>query len=318
MDRLLSSAPMLAPPLEAVRPDVARLPIVFVNAYLVGEPGDADRRSAPWALVDTGLPHTAALTRAAAEARFGVGARPEAILLTHGHFDHAGSALALADAWDVPVYAHPLELPYLTGRSDYAPPDPTIPGAISFLSRTFSHAGTDLGAHVRALPDDGAVPGMPGWTWLHTPGHTAGHTSFWREQDRTLLSGDAVVTVDLDSWAALATMPRRFDRPPAPLTPDWDAARASVERLAALAPEAVGAGHGQAITGRHTANDLHTFAVHFLRPAEGRYTEQPAVADESGIVSVPPPVADPLPWRVGAGVAAGLALLALRRRRSAV
>ena len=299
---------MVAPPLESVRPDVARLPVVFVNAYLVGAPGGG-----PWALVDTGLPGSAALTRAAARARFG-DRPPEAILLTHGHFDHAGAALALADAWGVPVYAHPMELPYLTGRSDYAPPDPTIPGAISALSRVFPHAGRDLGARVRALPEDGTVPGMPGWTWLHTPGHTAGHVSLWRESDRTLLAGDAVVTVDLDSWAALATMPRQFDRPPAPLTPDWDAALASVSALAALAPEAVGAGHGQAIT-RGAANALHTFAAHALPPAEGRYAHVPALADEHGLLSLPPSVPDAFPLKVAAGAALGLLAAALRRRR---
>ena len=299
---------MLASLLEVVRPDVARLPIAFVNAYLVGTPG-----AGPWALVDTGLPHSAALTRAAAEARFG-DRRPEAILLTHGHFDHAGSALALAEAWGVPVYAHPLELPYLTGRSDYAPPDPTIPGAISFLSRFFSHAGVDLGRHVQALPDDGTVPGMPGWRWLHTPGHTAGHTSFFRASDRTLIAGDALTTVDMDSWAALVALPRQFDRPPAPLTPDWEAALQSVADLADLAPEAVGAGHGRAITSG-TANALHTFAQHLLPPVEGRYVGAPAEADARGVVSLPPPVPDPLPWRVGAGVAAAVVLAALARRR---
>ena len=103
-------------PLETVRPDVVRLPILFVNAYLVGDPGG------PWALVDTGLPFSSGLTRSVAAERFG-GRPPEAIVLTHGHFDHAGSAAALAEAWDVPVYAHALEMPYLTGRSSYAPPD---------------------------------------------------------------------------------------------------------------------------------------------------------------------------------------------------
>ena len=39
-----------------------------------------------------------------------------AIILTHGHFDHAGSALALAREWDVPIYAHLLELPYMYGQ----------------------------------------------------------------------------------------------------------------------------------------------------------------------------------------------------------
>ena len=296
------------PPLEPVRDEVARLPVVFVNAYLVGTP------DGPWALVDTGLPGSAALTRAAARARFG-DRPPEAILLTHGHFDHAGAALALAQAWGAPVYAHPLELPYLTGQSDYAPADPTIPGAISTLSRAFPTAGRDLRPHVHALPEDGSVPGMPGWTWLHTPGHTPGHVSFWREQDRTLLAGDAVVTTDLDSWAALATLPRMFDRPPASLTPDWDAARASIDGLAALAPEAVGAGHGQAIT-VGTANALHTYAQHFLPPTQGRYAREPALADDHGLLSLPPSVPDPFPLKVAAGAAAGVAVLALRRRRA--
>ncbi|MDQ3607109.1 MAG: MBL fold metallo-hydrolase, partial [Gemmatimonadota bacterium] len=210
--------------LERLAPDVARLPVIFVNAYLVGEPGGA------WTLVDTGLPLSAGRVQAAAAARFGVGTRPEAIVLTHGHFDHAGSARELATLWEVPIYAHSLELPYLTGRSDYPPQDPTIGGAISFMSRVFPHSGFDFGGKVRPLPDDGSVPGMPGWRWIHTPGHTAGHVSFFRERDRLLLAGDALTTMDLDSWAAQITRAQELDRPPAPLTSDWGAARRSVER----------------------------------------------------------------------------------------
>ena len=87
-----------------------------------------------------------------AEARFGAGSRPEAIYLTHGHFDHAGSALALAERWEVPIFAHRMELPYLTGRSDYPPPDPTIGGAMAFLSRFMPYRERDLGSRVRELP----------------------------------------------------------------------------------------------------------------------------------------------------------------------
>ena len=66
---------------------VERVPVLFVNAYLVGEPGG------PWVLVDTGIPGFAARVRHAAVARFGDRA-PEAIVLTHGHFDHAGTVEA--------------------------------------------------------------------------------------------------------------------------------------------------------------------------------------------------------------------------------
>jgi len=77
-------------PIARIAPDVGWLPISFVNVYFVGRPGTA------WVLVDSGLPGGASQILAAAEARFGSGSRPEAIYLTHVHFDHAGSARKLA------------------------------------------------------------------------------------------------------------------------------------------------------------------------------------------------------------------------------
>ncbi len=97
-------------------PGVTYTTVVFVNAYFV----DAPDGGGSWVLVDTGLLKSAMLVRRAAEQRYGSGARPDAIILTHGHFDHAGNALHLAREWDVPIYAHRLEMPYLTGKSDYA------------------------------------------------------------------------------------------------------------------------------------------------------------------------------------------------------
>jgi len=88
--------------IERIAPDVSWQPISFVNAYLVGHSGG------PWALIDTGLPGWASQIVEASEAKFGTGSRPEAIYLTHGHFDHAGSALELAEKWNVPIFAHSL------------------------------------------------------------------------------------------------------------------------------------------------------------------------------------------------------------------
>ena len=301
---------MPTPPLtEPVSDDVLRLPTAFVNAYAVGEPGG------PWVLVDTGLPGTGAYVRRVAEAH--QGRPPGAIVLTHGHFDHAGNARALADAWGVPVYAHPAELPFLTGRSDYPPADPTMGGAIAQLSRAFPSSGYDLGERVRPLPADGSVPGLGGWTWLHTPGHSPGHVSLWRASDRTLLAGDAVATMDLDSWATQLTHARALDRPPVPFTPDWDAADASIRALAELRPRAIGAGHGRAMAGLYVADALQRFATVRHRPTEGRYVPEPARFDaERGVVSLPPPVPDPALPRLAAGAALGaLALAGLRRRR---
>ena len=136
-----------------IAPDVGWLPVSFTNVYFLGRPGGR------WILVDAGFPGRAREILAAAEARFGSGSAPEAIVLTHGHIDHAGNAAALAGAWDVPIYAHHLETPFLTGRSAYPPPDPTVGGAIAFLSRFLPVRPRDLGGRLRELHTH-KVPGF--------------------------------------------------------------------------------------------------------------------------------------------------------------
>ena len=295
-----------------VAPGVARVGVLFVNAYLVGEPGG------PWALVDAGLPLSAAMVRRAAAERYGTGSRPEAIILTHGHFDHAGSALALAAGWGVPVYAHPLEMPYLTGRGDYPPQDPTMGGAIAQMARLFPRGGRDLGDRVRELPADGGVPGLEGWRWVHTPGHTPGHVSLFRGEDRVLVGGDALATMNMDSWASHLTRERELRRPPAPFTPDWEAARRSVGFLADLEPSVVAAGHGLPMEGPRAAEGLRGLAGRFSAPRMGRYVGRPArFYEEGGVAELPPPVPDPLPRRVALAavvIAAGAAIALARRR----
>ena len=262
------------------------LRIGFVNVFFVdGQDG--------WVLVDAGLPKTGWLIRRAAEQRYGEGTRPQAIVLTHGHFDHAGAARELAEAWHTPVYAHPLEMPYLTGKSDYPPQDPTVGGALALLSRGFPHGGRDLGGHVYRLPDLGVVPGLADWHWLPTPGHTAGHVSLLRERDGVLLGGDVLATENQDSFFGMMTHRRSFNRPPAPFTTDWEAARQSLRELGGYAITLVAAGHGAPM--RVEGAQLREFAERLQAPRHGRYVTEPAHTDETGIVRLPPPAPDWLP-----------------------
>ncbi len=288
--------------IESITEDVRRLAIVFVNTYFVDTLDS-------WVLVDAGMPLTAWRIKGYAEKIYGANAKPAAIILTHGHFDHAGSALDLAETWDVPVYAHRLEMPYLTGKSDYPPQDPTVGGALAQMSRLFPHSGFDLGNRVKEISESGEIAELPGWKTIHTPGHTPGHISLFRQSDRMLLAGDALATMNQDSWISNVTMEREFCHPPAPFTTDWRAARRSVEILAELEPEIVAAGHGQPIK-ENTQARLKRFAVNFQTPESGRYIPQPAIADETGVVAVPPPVADPVRnILIGAGVVVGGFLL---------
>ncbi|MDQ3585530.1 MAG: MBL fold metallo-hydrolase [Acidobacteriota bacterium] len=297
--------------LQPVASGVGYMTTVFVNLYFI----EAEDNS--WMLVDTGLPLQAWRVRAAAAAQFGPGARPLSIVLTHGHFDHAGNALALATEWDVPIYAHELEMPYLTGQSDYPPQDPTVGGALAQMSRLFPHSGYDFGSRVQSLPPDGRLPGLAEWRYLHTPGHTAGHISLFRERDRVLIAGDALATVNQESPVTLMTLKRELRQPPAPMTTDWGAARDSINQLAGLRPDVIAAGHGLPITDQAAAQ-LERFARNFTPPADGRYVRQPARADETGVIALPPPVSDPVPKLIAGAtlaVAAGLLVAQLKKRQ---
>ncbi|MCX6047647.1 MAG: MBL fold metallo-hydrolase, partial [Chloroflexi bacterium] len=271
-----------------VTSDIIYQRLAIVNVLYYGLPDAGDRQ---WVLIDAGLFGATTLIVDAAEHRFGKAARPAAIVLTHGHFDHVGALKNLAERWDAPIYAHELELPYLDGRSAYPPPDPTVGGGLmSTLSRFYPRGPIDVSHWLHPLPANGDVPEMPGWQWIHTPGHAPGHVSLWRAADRTLIAGDAFITTKQESAFAVAMQRPEIHGPPMYYTPDWQQAHQSVLRLAALEPELVVTGHGPAMQGSEMRSALHTLARDFEQiavPDQGRYVNAPAQADASGVTYVP-------------------------------
>ncbi len=297
-------------PLSVVAPGVECLQVIMVNVFFISHTEDNVTR---WFLVDAGLGYCAARIKKASVYLFGEDNPPQAILLTHGHADHVGAVADLAAAWNVPVYAHPMEMPYLIGKSYYPPPDPTVGGgAMTWLSSTFPSKPIDISGSVKPFPEDGTVPGLPGWQVIHTPGHTPGHVSFFRESDRTLLAGDAFTTVKQESFFAVLSQEQEVNGPPAYFTSDWQAAQQSVQVLADLKPGASGCGHGKPMHGVDLQYGLETLALHFDElavPKHGRYVSQPALTDEQGVISLPPP-ADDTPeiilGKLGIGALAGV------------
>ncbi|MGA4515855.1 MBL fold metallo-hydrolase [Solibacillus silvestris] len=248
---------------QEILPDLYAHTIQIANIVFYSIPGSND-----FVLIDAGMPKSAEEIIAVAESRFGENAKAKAIILTHGHFDHVGAIIELVEHWQVPVFAHALELPYLTGEQDYPEPDPSVDsGLVAKMSPMFPNEAIDLGEFVQELPSDGTVPFMEGFKWIHTPGHTPGHVSLFRELDGALIAGDAFVTVKQESLYKVFTQEKEVNGPPKYLTPDWDAAFESVKKLAALKPSIAVTGHGVPMSGAELSNGLEKLVDQFQQIA---------------------------------------------------
>jgi glyoxylase-like metal-dependent hydrolase (beta-lactamase superfamily II) len=253
---------------QEITTDLYTYNIQAVNVCMVGNKDD-------WVLVDTGMPKSTDVILAVVEERFGSISHPKAIVLTHGHFDHVGAVVDLVKQWNVPVYAHELEIPYLTGKQSYPKPDPSVEGGlIAKISNLFPKEPIHLGTHVEKLPSDGSIPEMKDWKWIHTPGHTPGHVSFFREKDRALIAGDAFITVRQDMLFKVLTQDQEISGPPRYFTTDWQSAFDSVKKLRDLHPSVAITGHGTPMSGEALSDGLQKLANEFNQiavPDYGRY-----------------------------------------------
>src|SRR5699024_9424491 len=169
-----------------VLPDLYQYTVQIVNIHMVGHPDSKE-----FVLIDAGMPRSSEMIINAVEDRFGEQSRPKAIFLTHGHFDHVGALIELIEHWNVPVYAHQLEMPFLTGKESYPEPDPTVEGGlVAKASPLFPNEPINLGDNIHVLPEDGSVPYLSEFKWIHTPGHAPGQVALFREEDRALIAAD--------------------------------------------------------------------------------------------------------------------------------
>lgn len=133
------------------------------------------------------------------------GVRPQMLVLTHLHPDHAAGAPALRARTRVPIAVHGSHAGSTVGSSRLAP------------DRLLADGDEIRWAHGRLVV-------------VHTPGHESGHCCFWEPERRWLFTGDTVLSVG-------TTVIAHPDG-------DMRAYLDSLERLRALAPAVIFPGHG--------------------------------------------------------------------------
>lgn len=273
-DGAAATHPMRPPSNFYVAAGVAGLRTVMVNVYFVASPTEPNT----WVLVDGGLRGSGPRIAREAARHFGENNPPHAIVLTHGHFDHVGGLPWLLQRWQVPVFAHPDELPFINEQRPYDPPDPTVGGGLMALSSPlYPRTAARLPAAVLPLPEHGAVPVLSEWEWIPTPGHSPGHVSFWRPSDRVLISGDAVISTRQESALAVWRQSPEVRPPPAYFTTDWRAAFRSMARLRVLFPAVLASGHGQPLQGEGWRHEFNRLLAEFPErglPKRGRYVPE--------------------------------------------
>lgn len=105
----------------------------------------------------------------------------EAILLTHGHFDHIGAVNELAEKYQVPIYAHKKEKEYFDHPEINLSP---MVHQTLVLNPNFNYQYLVDGTHFTCLETDVQV--------FHVPGHTTGSLCFYFAKDEMVFTGDTL------------------------------------------------------------------------------------------------------------------------------
>jgi glyoxylase-like metal-dependent hydrolase (beta-lactamase superfamily II) len=170
----------------------------------------------------------------------------EAVLITHAHNDHIGSAEYLSRTFDAPVFLHEAEVPHARREFLHQVSIGQVlmngwrPGVLPWAVHALRSGGTADSRITRPqkFPVAGALdlPGRP--VPVHTPGHTAGHCSYHLPDKGILISGDALVSGHPTSRVrGPQLLPTMFDA-------NRERAVASLEVIEQLAADIMLPGHG--------------------------------------------------------------------------
>lgn len=156
----------------------------------------------------------------------------QAIILTHTHVDHLGSAAALHQATGAAVYAPAGEVQIAQGLQSLPRPAGPMGVVFGLMNPLFRPDPVPV---ADGLSSGQSVPFLDTWRVVGTPGHTLDHISLYNPVRQILLAGDALVNIG------------RLRRSPGIVTSDMALAKRSVALLAGLPIRTGGWGHGNPI-----------------------------------------------------------------------
>ncbi len=153
-------------------------------------------------------------------------------VLTHAHADHQGSSDFLCNSLNIPLLTSELEMENAeSGNVIYE-----YPNSNGLIAKFQQKNWAGKGHKVSQILKEGDAVGS--FTVIDTPGHSKGHISFFRETDRVMIVGDALVNMNL------VTTIVGLNQPPNLFTTDKKKNMESIKKIAALKPKILCFGHG--------------------------------------------------------------------------
>jgi hydroxyacylglutathione hydrolase len=216
-----------------VFPGLYQIALPWTNVWLLAKGRDA-------VLIDCGTCRDRRRLLAALAEALPADYRLHAVLLTHGHCDHAGNAAFLAERFGARLHAHREEVPFLAARHTYIPRGLRAlgPRGLIFALGEAAFPVKRRAVDVTLEEGDRVETPLGPLTVIHTPGHTPGHTAYFHEREGWLFSGDALLNV------IPFIMRTGLSLPPPLFSADMPGVRRSARRIAEIGPRALLAGHG--------------------------------------------------------------------------